>query len=115
VADGPTTTSTTREQQREFRRIIANAVGELRSQEVRDTYASIGLEELIDQQLDRLEGSSSSGNVDPVNPARLARIAKIKQDLDDNIAAMKATSPDEFRPHDPDNDANTAPDTEDEG
>lgn len=110
MTDGPTTRSTTREQQRTFRRIIANAVGELRSQEVRDSYASVGLEELVDQSIARLEGDEDS-----TNPSRLARIRRTKQELSDNIEAMKAAPPDDFRPHDPDNDANTAPDSEDEG
>lgn len=110
MADEETPRSRAREQQREFRRIVANAVGELRSQEVKDSYASLSLEELIDQQIDRLEGTE-----DGSNPSRLARIRRVKQELTDNIEAMKATPPSDFRRHDPDGDVNTAPETEDEG
>jgi hypothetical protein len=104
VTEESTPRSRAREQQREFRRIIANAVGELRSNEIRDSYAALSLEELIDQQIDRLEGTN-----DTLNPSRLQRIQRIRQELADNIEAMKATPPSSFRRHDPDGDVNTAP------
>lgn len=96
-----------REQEREFRRIVANAVGELRSQEVRDTYASLSLEELIDQHIERLEGAE-----DALNPSRLQRIRRVREELSNSIEAMKATPPDNFRRHDPEGDANTAPEAD---
>lgn len=110
MTEEATPRSSAREQQREFRRIVANAVGELRSNEIRDSYAALSLEELIDQQIDRLEGTE-----DGLNPSRLQRIQRVRQELADNIEAMKATPPSDFRRHDPDGDVNTAPETEDEG
>lgn len=97
------TTAEAREQLREFRRVVASAVGELRSQEVRNSYASVSLEELIDQQIVLLEGTA-----DATSPSRLERIRKVKKDLTDNIEGMKASSPANFRRHDPSSDVNTA-------
>lgn len=97
-----------REQQREFRRIIADAVGALRSEEIRTSYASVSLEELIDQHITKLEGGDS------INVSRLQRIRKIKEDLDSHIEAIKEINPSDFRRHDPTGDANTAPETTDE-
>lgn len=96
-------TSQSRAQQREFRRVLGNAVGMLRSDEARNSYASLSLEELIDKQIDKLEGS------DGMNPSRLARIRSVRQELSDSIEGMKATPPENFRRHDPNEDANTAP------
>jgi hypothetical protein len=91
-----------REQFREFRRIIAAAVGELRSEEVRSSFAALSLEELADQHIDRLKASQ-----DPLRPSRLQRLRKVQSDLTNSIEAMKETSPASFRRRDPDNDANT--------
>ena len=96
-----------REQLREFRRIVAAAVGELRSQEVRNTFASISLEELADRHIERLEASDN-----PLHPSRLERLRRVRDDLTNTIEEMKNTPPELFRRHDPDNDANTSPDTE---
>lgn len=93
-----------REQLREFRRIVAAAVGELRSQEVRDSFVSLSLEELADLHVERLQESD-----DPSQPSRLDRIRKIRDDLTNNIEAMKDTAPERFRAHDPDSDVNTSP------
>lgn len=91
-----------REQLREFRRITAAAVAEIRSQQVRQTYASLSLEELMDQHIARLEGTE-----DPIHPSRKTRIQKVYDDFTNNIQAMKETPPDRFRRHDPDGDVNT--------
>lgn len=107
MADEQTTRSISRQQQREFRRVVANAVTELRSAEIRNSFAALSIEELIDQHIDRLEGTSGG------RASRLQRIRTVRQELADNIEAMKATSPSDFRRHDPDGDANTAPDAED--
>ncbi len=93
-----------RERLREFRRIVANAVGELRSQEVRDSYAALSIEELMDQHIERLEGTN-----DPNQPSRIQRLRNVRDALTDNIEAMKETPPAAFRRPDPDNDVNTEP------
>lgn len=101
-----TTQQASRQQLREFRRIVAAAVGALRSQEVRDTFVALSLEELADQHIERL---SESG--DPTRPSRLQRIRIIRDDLTNSIEAMKETPPENFRRHDPDTDVNTAPES----
>lgn len=110
MADETTPSSQGRDQLRQFREVVANAVGELRAQQQRDSFSSLSLEELMDQHVELLVGTS-----DTTRPSRLQRVQKIKADLDNNIEAMKATDPDLFRAHDPDSDVNTAPDSEDQG
>lgn len=104
MADETTPTSQGRDQLRQFREVVAGAVGALRAQQQRDTFSSITIEELMDQHVELLTGTA-----DPVRPSRLQRVQRIKAELDDNIEAMKATDPDLFRAHDPDTDVNTAP------
>jgi hypothetical protein len=90
-----------RNQLREFGRVVANVVTELRSQEVRDTYAALTLTELVDQHLKTLvEG----GRV----PSRRQRLQTMYSEFNASIEAIKATPPSAFRQHDPDNDVNTA-------
>lgn len=81
---------------------MANAVGELRSQEVRDSFAALSIEELMDQHIAQLDDSD-----DPTNPSRLQRLRQVRDDLANSIEAMKETSPSAFRRADPDNDVNT--------
>lgn len=90
-----------RNQLREFRRVLANVVGELRSQEVRDTYAALTLTEVIDQHLKQLTGDGRA-------PSRKQRLTTVHEEFKANIQAIKDTSPAAFRQHDPKNDVNTA-------
>lgn len=97
-----TTEEANREQTRVFRRVLASAISELRSQEVREAFSSLSIEELVDQQIDFLaEGT------DPVRPPRLKRIQKLRQELTDAIAAVRATPPENFRQADVTEDVNT--------
>lgn len=98
--------SSAKEQLREFRRVVANAVAELRSKEVRDTYAALSLEELMDQHVARMEETT-----DPINPSRLQRLRRVRDELVAKIEAMKATPPDNFRRHNSSSDVNTDPET----
>lgn len=97
-----------REQLREFRRVVAAAVGELRSEELRNAFSALSLEELVDEAVRRLDDSAT----DPINPSRLQRIRKVRDDLVNNIAAMKETPPEYFRSPDPERDVNTDPEPE---
>lgn len=90
------------DQLREYRRIVADAVGELRSQEIRDSFASISLEELLDQHIERMQEST-----DPIKPSRLQRLRKVKDDLVASVEAIKAVPPERFRRADPSQDVNT--------
>lgn len=98
-----TPNETSKNKAREFRRIIANVVGELRSKETRDSYAAVTLLELMSAQADRLDKG------DTVRPSRAARLKSVYDAFKNNIAAIKETPPDTFRSHDPASDANTAP------
>ena len=92
------------EQFRQFRRIVADVVAELRGQEIRDAFASISIEELMDRHIDEIEGT------DRIKPSKLQRIRKVYTDFVQNIEGMKATDPSSFRAPDPDADVNTAQD-----
>lgn len=94
---------------REFRRIIGAAVGELRAAQNRASYASLSLEELIDEQILRLDDPNAS----PTSPSRLQRLTKVKDDLLTNIEAIRETPPEVFRSPSSSNDVNTEPDPED--
>ncbi len=90
----------TRRQLRDFRRVVASVVGELRSQEVRDTYASVTMAEVIDAHLKFLAG--------PALPlSRRERLVKTYDEFLKNVDAIKATEPSAFRLPDPKNDVNT--------
>lgn len=102
MASEQTPAETSRNQLREFRRVVADVVGELRSQEVRDTYAALTFPELIDQHLKQLTGEG--GRV----PSRKARLKKMYDEFNSKIEAIKATPPSAFRQHDPQGDVNTA-------
>lgn len=109
MPDERTVREQTREQLREFRRIVASAVGELRSNQIRDAYAALSIEELMDQHVARLQDTT-----DPINPSRKQRVERVYQQLVDNIEGMKAVDPARFRPRDPDNDVNTSRDVAEE-
>ena len=94
-----------RETLQQFREVVANTVGFLRSAEISRSFTSIGLEELIDQRIERIETPTGT------RAGHLARLAKIKSDFDAALEAIKQTPPDAFRAPDPDTDANT-PDNE---
>lgn len=97
-----------RETIRRFREVTANAVSFVRSREVNRSFASISLEELVDSQIALIEeGRPSAGR-----PSQLARIDKIKEELDQNIEAIKQVDPDLFRRPDSQTDVNTERETE---
>lgn len=100
MADNPQEIS--RQQLREYRIVVSDVVGELRSQEVRNTYASITLLELAEQHLKFL--SSTEGR-----PGRLERLTALRDLFLSKIEGMKATPPENFRNPDPVHDVNTAP------
>ncbi len=88
---------------REFYRIAGNVVGELRSQEIRDTYAAITIEEVLGQQLEFLVDGS------PTRVSRKKRLTDMYEEFKKNLDAIKATPPSAFRQADPKNDAVTPP------
>jgi hypothetical protein len=88
----------TEEQRREsqldsFRRMVADVVGELRSEEIRSTYAAITLSEVVDQQLKALQGD---GRI----PGRKQRLQREHDRFMAGIDALLETSPEAFRVRD---------------
>lgn len=102
MADDNKSEQAAREQLREFRRVVANVVAELRSQEVRDTYAALTFTEILDQHLLQLVGD---GRV----PCRRQRLKTMYEEFNASIEKIKATPPSAFRQHDPKSDVNTKP------
>lgn len=97
-----TASETSRETLQQYREIVANTVGFVRSREIARAYTAVGLEELIDARIDRIEQPQDGGR-----PGALARLEKLKNDFDGALDAIKNTPPDAFRRPDPDTDANT--------
>lgn len=97
-----TTEQRAKETIRQFREIVANAVNLVRSQELTRSFASISIEEVVDQQIAVIEESTDAGR-----PSKLARVDRIKEDLDKNIDAIKMVDPDLFRKPDSRTDVNT--------
>lgn len=103
---GRTAEEESREALQQYREIVANTVGYVRSREVTRSYTSVSLEELIDNRIERIEASATDGR-----PGALAQLDKIKNDFDGAIESIKQVPPDAFRRPDPDTDANTSDDT----
>jgi hypothetical protein len=103
MADETPPSESAKKQLQEFRRYVADVVGELRSQEVRDTYAALTLPELMNQHLVRLVDG------DGIRPSRKQRLDTIYKAFKENLKGIMDTSPEAFRRHDPKDDANTAP------
>lgn len=78
-----------------FRSAVANIIGELRSTESRDSFVSLSLEELVDDQISMLEEGKSK---DPLVPTRKDRLKQIYTEFSDSIEAIKATPPEAFTP-----------------
>ncbi len=102
-----TAAEASRETLQQYREIVANTVGFVRSREVTRSYAAISLEELIDARIDRIEEP-----MEGTRPGSLARLEKIKNDFEGALEGIRATPPDSFRRPDPDTDANTPDGTE---
>jgi hypothetical protein len=104
VPDERTPREQARERIREFRRIVADAVGELRATHIRDSYAALSIEELMDQHVARLVDTN-----DATHLSRRQRVERVHTQLSENIEAIRETDPAQFRNRDPESDANTDP------
>ena len=82
---------------------MADVVGLLRAAEVRDSYASVSLEELMDQHIDSLVG-----NKNPLHPSALVRLTKIRDAFMANLEQIKEMPPENFRRPSPSDDVNTS-------
>jgi arginine/lysine/ornithine decarboxylase len=100
MATSDASSEAARNQIRDFKEVVATIVAELRSEEIRDTYAAITLTEVLNQQLASLTGTSRI-------PSRKQRLKKNYEAFNASLEAIKSTSPDAFRTPDKDNDVNT--------
>lgn len=96
--------NTTRETQSKFRNIVADVVGELRGEEIARSFASISIEEVVDQHIAELTEARNQTSV-----SRLARVEHVYNQLVENIEELKEMSPEEFDARDPSNEVNTPP------
>lgn len=103
AASDSTPSAAARNQLRAFRGIVSDVVGELRSQQIRDTYSAITITELMQAHLVELVDGA------PGKQSRKQRLDALVSAFKANLDAMKATPPDNFRTHDPQGDVNTAP------
>lgn len=87
-----------------FREVVADVVGEVRSAEVRHTYVALSIEELVDQQIERLEAGASQ---DPMKPARMDRLQASYDAFKQSISAIKDLPPEMFTPADPNTGTNS--------
>ena len=99
---GQTADSENRERILQFREIVANSLGVIRSEEKTRTYVSVSIEELADRRIEQLTGGD-----DLLTPSRRAKAQKIYDDLVNHIEEIKATDPSNFRRPNPNDDANT--------
>lgn len=97
-----TATETSRETLQNYREIISEVVGFVRSGEITRSFTSLSIEELVDNRIERIEAPQTGDR-----PGALARLEKIKNDFENALQAMKDTPPDAFRSPDPSNDVNT--------
>lgn len=97
-----TASAASRETLQQYREIVADTVGFVRSREMTRSYTAVSLEELIDRRIERIEASQTDRR-----PGDIARLDKIKNDFDAAIESIKQVPPDTFRRPDPDTDANT--------
>lgn len=101
-----TATEASRETLQQYRDVVANTVGFVRSREITRSYTAISLEELVDARIERIEAAQTDAR-----PGDLARLDKIKNDFEAVIESLKETPPDAFRTPDPDTDVNTPDNT----
>lgn len=79
------------EQNLELRRALNDAYGFVEGQKLVQTFSAITFEELMDQQIERLSGASTT-----TRPNALVRIDKVEADLIAAVAKIKSMPDDAF-------------------
>ena len=92
----------------ELRRAVSSAYAFVRGQETNDSFLAITFEEVLDQQIERIEGEGTA-----LRPNVLDRITKLKEDILAAVESIKAQPDDFFKAHDDAQDAVTDPVPED--
>lgn len=81
------------EQAQELRRAVANAYGFVMGQETTESFSCITFEELLDQQIQRIEGPGTD-----IRPNVLDRIKKTREDLIAAVGKIRQQPDDFFKP-----------------
>jgi hypothetical protein len=92
----------------QLRQSISNAYAFVRGQEVADSFLAITFEEVLDQQIARIEDPGTD-----IRPNVLDRITKIKENILSAIETIKQQPDDFFKRHDSSEDAVSDPVQED--
>jgi len=87
----------------QLKRSVANAYAFVVGQETTESFSAITFEELLDQQIGRIEGPGTN-----IRPNVLDKIKKVKNDIVSAATEIKKQPPDFFKRHDDQEDAITA-------
>ncbi len=93
----------------EIRRSLASAYGFVQGQQSVQSFAALTLEELYDQQIERIEGADSENR-----PNELHRVDKLEQDLLRAVEKIKSLPANAFIEHNESTDVNTDPNVPEE-
>lgn len=88
----------------QMRRSVANAYAFVKGQETTESFSALTFEELLDAQIERIEGPGTD-----IRPNVLDRIRKVKSDLLAAVTAIKAQPDDFFKQPDAKEDTVTEP------
>jgi hypothetical protein len=88
----------------QLRRSVANAYAFVKGQEMTESFSALTFEELLDKQIERIEGPGTD-----IRPNVLDRIRKVKADLIAAVVSIKSQPDDFFKQPDATKDAVTAP------
>lgn len=90
------------EQNIELRRALNNAYAFVEGQKLVQSFAAVTFEELLDQQIERIEGASTVQK-----PNELDRITRVEQDVISAVAKIKKMPDDAFKKSPEENGVNT--------
>jgi hypothetical protein len=88
----------------QLRRSVANAYAFVQGQETTESFSALTFEEVLDAQIERIEGPGTD-----IRPNVLDRIRKVKSDMLEAVAAIKAQPDSFFKEPDPSQDVVTDP------
>lgn len=97
------------EQSLELRRSIADAYAFVEGQKSVQSFSALTFEDLVDQQIERIEGKGTA-----LRPNMLDRVNALEANVKQAVDKIKSLSATAFAKPDPQNDANTAPEGEEE-
>lgn len=93
----------------DLRRAVNNAYAFVKGREAVQSFASYTFEDALDQQIERIEGASTSTRLN-----ELDRLTKIETDILQAVSKIKALPPEAFSDPDPEVDVNTPVESEED-